>query len=939
MATILDLFRNSDKDINHGSPDRTPISEGLGIDGSKNIDSSGEYYTNEYKYGTNYSTDVDKQMGKDKTPMSDGKGMDGSKNIDAKGPYFTNPYIYGVNYSTDVDKQKGKDKTPMSAGSGEDGSKNIDRAGQYYNKLAYRYGTYYPDAIDKQIKNEDAFQFQLGRKKIDLGGVRNGAVKAAKILPKKAFTRVKNVLDQELSGLRVKHLVSVIDIYGTQLIRITKQRTNLVDDMKVAAGGRKRGGLVGAISQPLNKIKEKISNFLGLPEVPIPTFVVDEGTKSLGSGDKLFTENRGAEQDTMVYLSKIKKDARGSIIGRFLKQNSSGTPKQMVKGAVSSVGKGVKKAVRGALFGKDTVMATNEPKRNSAQSIIYGSGKSVGDLRYTITMEDSTQFESVNSPLLELKDREDKADQDSIDRVKKLTKNLPKASDIKSKPLTYFNPESKPKPLFGLGSSFEGKVPKFNPATNQQVYGKKEEEGEYSYTQTMESNIQYDSTTSPILQKKTDTDQATRDSVNRVKKLAQTAPKPSEFKTKPLTYVDPNTKPKPNFGLGTTFEAKDPKLSLATNQQIYGKKEEEGEYSYTQTMESFIKPDSIEPGIIENITKNGKYPYNFTSNRKNDRKKGYLESSTKITAEFDRPGAEYRKFPGIDSGYRLKFNKQLFQIGNEESTRNLYIDNVIIQIGSVRFHNAAITGLSETFSPSWSSYRMVGSPFNAYTYDSIDRSVSFNIKLYALNPKQHKENWDNIQKINNLVYPLSYVGSAGAVTPPITNITLGDMYINKSGFIESLSYNVDDEGAWELGRADEEVYAYKRLFENEHLKDGEYIQLGSQLNDVPNRWDKVNELLQVKNYKAPRLIEMQITFKFIEYRSSGEYSFKANENVNPVRLESLSERDAEIAAARRFPDLNTSFGSRIPNPNVPSVPTFRNVPSNLTTPNLTRPRF
>jgi hypothetical protein len=655
MATILDLFRNSNKDINYKSPDKTPMSEGVGEDDSKNIDKKGIYYTGDYKYGINYSTDVDKQ--------------------------------------------------------------NTD---------------------------DGAFQLQLGNRQVDIGGVRNGALKIAKILPKKTFTRVKNVVDQELSGLRIKHLGSVIDIYGTDLIRITKQRTDLVERMKKSTTEDKQiKNLINNLRNFKENVKQKVGNLIGIPRDTIPTTVIE-----IGKDENIFREYPGNEQDTMENLAKIQKKAAGSIIGRFLAKNT-GTPKQIVKSAVGGVGKNIKKKVRGALFGRGTTIGVNEPQRNESQNVIYGSGGSTGDQRYTLVMEEETRTDATESPITD----------------------------------------------------------------------------------------------------------------------------------------------RPSDGDGTLLN------------------------------------------WLDDI----KYPIN--AKRKNDRKKGYLETSTKITAEFDRPGAEYRKFPGIDRGYRLKFNKQLFQIGNEESTRNLYIDNVIIQIGSVRFHNAAISGLSETFSPSWSSYRMVGSPFNAYTYDSIDRSVSFNIKLYALNPKQHKENWDNIQKINNLVYPLSYVGSAGAVTPPITNITLGDMYINKSGFIESLSYNVDDEGAWELGRADEEVYEYKRLFENEHLKDGEYIQLGSQLSDVPNRWDKVNELLQVKNYKAPRLIEMQITFKFIEYRSSGEYSFKVNENVNPVRLESLSERDAEIAAARRFPDLNTTFGSRIPNPNVPSVPTFRNVPSNLTTPNLTRPRF
>lgn len=681
------------------------------------------------------------------------------------------------------------DKTPMSQGLGEDGSKNIDKSGTYY-KNEYKYGINYPKDIDKQINSEDPFQLTLANRQISTAGIRNGALKIAKILPKKTFTKVKNVIDQELSGLRIKHFESVIDLYGTELIRITKQSTNLVDDMKVATGGTRRGGLVGTLASPFNKVKEKIKDVIGFPETAIPTFIVDEGTKLLGSGKRLFTENRGAEQNTMEYLADIRKNAAGSIVGKFLKENGSGTPKQIVKNVVGSVGQAAKGAIRRGLFGRGTTLETNEPNRNASQGTIYGSADNSvttspdADRRYTATMEQMVQRESTESPLFNITD--------------------------------------------------------FKPS-----------------------------------------------------------------------------------------------------------------------MEWLNAPSPTSTTLLGSAGANPKNKFN--GNRKYDRLRDYLLNPDQISSVYDGSTMN-RGDKKYTQGFRTKFNKRLFEIGNESNTYNEYIDTVIVEIGSVRFNNVAITGLSETLSPSWSSFRMVGSPFNSYVYDSIERSVSFNIKLYALNPQQHKQNWDNIKLLTGLVYPAAYSSGAGAVTAPVTTITIGDIYVNKFGFVESLSYTVDDESTWELGRGEAEVNEYKKLFENYYLKDGNFVQLGL---DKPDIWGSVNNLGLLKNYKAPKSIEIQIGFKFIESRNNaGTYGFKDSSNnivnLQPlvgdttpdvVRRNTLGGQFGKFsspATMQSFDKITNATNNKFPNPPtrtqgaLPSVPgnPVRNVPSfnpGSTTPRL--PRF
>ena len=571
---------------------------------------------------------------------------------------------------------------------------------------------------------------------------------------------VRNYAEQESDGLRIQAAKSIVSLYGTEVVRITKQRTTLVDDMKKATGGEENPGLLskafgGKIKDTVNKVKDKVSDVLGLPSTPIPTFVVKQGKED----PDMYSGKNGDEPDTMENLAKIRNDAAGSGLGKFLKQNAKGTPKQILKQSAGGALKAGKKAVRGKLLGRGTSLGTADGDENGFEQI-YGSG----DKSYTSTMEDSTQFDSTVSPLLNIKLEDDNAREGSLAAVKAASERAPKPSDIKKLTAPPLNLNKKPN--IGSSPTTLPKVPKFTPG-NTQVYGKNEDEGEYSYSQTIENNIQKESKSSDIL-----------------------FGRPSDLDGKSNNWLD------------------------------------EGKLlSYSG--------------------------YNsFNTKRKNDRDVDYLQNGE---------GFKYQ------AALKKIFHKG--QVLNDEN-----IDTIVVKIGTVRFHYAVISGLSETVTPSWSSFKMVGSPFNAYTYDSVERSVSFNIKLYANNPSEHKENWDNIKKIVSYTYPLDYIGAAGAVTPPITSLTLGDMYKDKLGFIDSLTVSVDDESTWELGRAGTEIEEYEELFSKKHLKDGAPIELKSSDSVA---YSAVQDLTLVKNYKLPKVVELQIGFKFIESRrNAGQYAFK-----------------------------------------------------------------
>jgi hypothetical protein len=106
-----------------------------------------------------------------------------------------------------------------------------------------------------------------------------------------------------------------------------------------------------------------------------------------------------------------------------------------------------------------------------------------------------------------------------------------------------------------------------------------------------------------------------------------------------------------------------------------------------------------------------------------------------------------------------------------------------------------ITGLTENVTPTWNSNKFLGNPFNFYTYSGIERSVSFNLQIYAFSKTELQFNWEKLSKLTLMAYPKT--NGNYLVIPPIIEFRLGDLYKNKRGFIESLSYTIPDTGLWE----------------------------------------------------------------------------------------------------------------------------------------------
>jgi len=165
-----------------------------------------------------------------------------------------------------------------------------------------------------------------------------------------------------------------------------------------------------------------------------------------------------------------------------------------------------------------------------------------------------------------------------------------------------------------------------------------------------------------------------------------------------------------------------------------------------------------------------------------------------------------------------------------------------VDLGTAVNFRATLNGISENISPSWDSAKFIGSPFNYYTYNGIERSLTFSFKVYSLSPVEHIACWQRLNYLTGLAYPQRYPGTT--FIPPFIKITIGNLYKNKECFIESLSYTIDDNTGWEIGSP-------------------------TSVGIADNAKFKINgEETSIDNYKLPTVIDVNCTVKLVESRST-----------------------------------------------------------------------
>ena len=543
----------------------------------------------------------------------------------------------------------------------------------------------------------------------------------------------ETLVEQEISGIRIKSAVEINNplIYGNEATRITLRSTPTLDKMKDSTGGEGGdGGLIGkGISaltggslNSISDVRDKFNSKLGIPTSAIPTFVDNHGDLQ-----------KGAEPDTMITLGKIRKDAAGTELGKFLKNSGGGNFQTIGRNLLGQGISLVKDKARDVLLGKSQSIGEN---------IIGGGSSEDSAFPYSSQQSYSTSIRNAKN---------NEADSDKIQ-----SQGTEKVSELTSKTKEgLFKKKT-------IGESISN--------SNSSLDSDREYRSDAPYTKYVETYLTQDSeeTDLEIPSAETEDDLAKKTATSQEKNK-----KIGEDTTPNIEYSKEN-----KYSSIVRDEATDDDQS--------------GEF--TRIDLTTLPQNSTDRGTsFFRLPQYSKNPYD-------------VDLRYPKQAGSSEPSANMDSLYGITNGSDKLNSNGISGEGNskEDLENSDLIPFWIKPLGGNSVHfRASLTGISENVTPSWNTNKFYGNPYSFYTYQGVERNCTFTLQMFCYNEFELAAMWEKISIVTKQCYPTigGEVDSRKYVTPPIIQFRLGSMYNNKQGFIESLTYNIPDNGTWEIAKS------------------------------------------------------------------------------------------------------------------------------------------
>ena len=118
--------------------------------------------------------------------------------------------------------------------------------------------------------------------------------------------------------------------------------------------------------------------------------------------------------------------------------------------------------------------------------------------------------------------------------------------------------------------------------------------------------------------------------------------------------------------------------------------------------------------------------------------------------------------------------------------------------GNYLVFRAILSGINDNITPEWTGEQYIGRADKVYVYNGAERNISFNFAIY---PKSKVELPTLIEKLNylmSLCYPKYDPNNGNRMVAPFIQLTIGDILNDSPGFLNSLSYTVEEASTWEM---------------------------------------------------------------------------------------------------------------------------------------------
>ena len=112
---------------------------------------------------------------------------------------------------------------------------------------------------------------------------------------------------------------------------------------------------------------------------------------------------------------------------------------------------------------------------------------------------------------------------------------------------------------------------------------------------------------------------------------------------------------------------------------------------------------------------------------------------------------------------------------------------------------AILSGIGDSVTPEYSSEKYIGRPDKVHTYIGADREISFSFNVAATSKQDLIVLWEKMNYLVGLCYPnWKKISDSNRMDAPFITLTIGDMYDRMPGFLQSLSFTVNDQSTWDI---------------------------------------------------------------------------------------------------------------------------------------------
>jgi hypothetical protein len=110
---------------------------------------------------------------------------------------------------------------------------------------------------------------------------------------------------------------------------------------------------------------------------------------------------------------------------------------------------------------------------------------------------------------------------------------------------------------------------------------------------------------------------------------------------------------------------------------------------------------------------------------------------------------------------------------------------------------AFIEDINHSSKGEYNEVRYVGRPERFITYKGMNRNVTFSMYLVAFSEQELDTIWTRADMLNRLTFPIG--DSGGFMTPPISRLTIGSIFVDQPGYVENVDMRLQDI-PWDIGR-------------------------------------------------------------------------------------------------------------------------------------------